>query len=165
MELYWLTMSKTSKLSTSNDPCDTDNKHQTTICTNDVITQMMKCNLPWMKNQNPQLPQCDPETDLDLYKNILVNMSRQNPNEDTYGDCTNIINCQSVSWTTKDFTKMEYPLRFPNTSEIHLILLNIPSRVCEITIAILWLFLYTNLLILIPFFRLVSLKKVLVIHL
>jgi hypothetical protein len=122
-------MSKTSKLSTSNDPCDTDNKHQTTTCTNDVITQMMKCNLPWTKNQNSKFPQCDLETDLDLYKNILVNMSRLNPNEDTYGDCTNIINCQSVSWTSKYFNKMEFPHSNP---EIHLILINIPSQVCEI---------------------------------
>lgn len=64
--------------STSDEPCDAKNEEQKAVCTNNVITQLMQCNLPRMQRQDSKLPQCNNNTDLELYRNILANLSKNN---------------------------------------------------------------------------------------
>jgi hypothetical protein len=120
-------MSKIIKLSTSVDPCDVNNEQQTTVCTNDVITQVMKCNLPWMQKQDSKLPQCNTE-DLELYRNILFNLSRKFVDTEK----CELLNCNVNSWTTKEFTHREAPTN-NNTSIGVLLSWNTVSKVIFVT--------------------------------
>jgi hypothetical protein len=110
-------MSKTIKFSTSDDPCDAKNEQKKTVCTNDVIRQVMKCNLPWMQRQDSKLQQCNTEIDdLELYGNILFNLSKKFVDTEK---CERL-NCNANSWTTKEFTYWEQPS--VNNSQIELLL-------------------------------------------
>jgi hypothetical protein len=97
-------MSKTIKHGTSIDPCDANNEQLKTVCTNDVITQLMQSNFPWMQRQDSKLRPCNTEgDDLEMYKNILFNLSRKFVDTEK----CDLSNCIVYSWTTKEFITWE----------------------------------------------------------
>ncbi len=117
--------------------CIKQNNHNTSVCINQVVEDLLQCHLPWMKNLNSTLRTCNSTEDFKKYYNILKTKESL-----VREKCILVQNCIQYDWVIKhivqgdtgDITNMTELYFAPLSDEVILILwfINLPNiRQCQ----------------------------------